>query len=131
MFEGYLVPENTTITAKGEGQPVDISSAHNRVFLLLLAITKQVEQEALDLAIFGSPDGATWGAKPLLSFPQKFYTGDTPLLLDLREQPDVRYLRAHWDATRWGRGSETPMFTFAVKLTEVEPGLLSQVTSSR
>lgn len=129
MFEGYLVPENTTITAKGEGQPVEIGATHHRVFLVLLTITKQVEQEALDVGVFGSADGATWGAKPLLSFPQKFYTGETPLLLDLREQPDVRFLRAQWDATRWGRGSETPSFTFGVKLTEVEPGLLRQVTS--
>jgi hypothetical protein len=130
MFEAHLVPDNTTVTAKGEGAPVDVGDAQNRVFLALLEITQQVEQEALDVLVFGSPDGATWGPKPLLTFPQKFYVGQTPMLLDLREQADVRYLRATWDATRWGRGSETPMFTFSVKLTEVEPAVLKEAVSS-
>ena len=130
MLERYLVTEKTTITAKGEGTAVDIGSTHSGVFLVLLAITNQVEQEALDVAVFSSADATTWGAKPVLSFPQKFYAGETPLLLDLREQPDVRYLRAQWDASRWGRGSETPMFEFSVKLTEVEPEILREATSA-
>ena len=129
MLEAHLVPDNTTVTAKGEGAPVEVGEAQSRIFLALLDITQQIEQEALDVMIFGSPDGTTWGAKPLLTFPQRFYTGQTPVLLDLREQPDVRYLRAQWDATRWGRGPETPMFTFSLKLTEVEPGVLKDATS--
>ena len=131
MFEGYLVPGGTSITAKGDGDPLDINAAETRIFLALLEITQQLEQEALDVFIFGSPDAATWGAKPLLTFPQRFYVGETPMLLDLREQPEVRFLRAHWDAARWGRGSETPQFTFSVKLTEVEPALLREATGSR
>ena len=43
---------------------------------MTLAITKIIEQESLDLSIFGSADGATWGAKPIAAFPQKFYCGE-------------------------------------------------------
>ena len=126
MLERYLVPPNTTITAKGDGEPFDVSAAEHRVFLAVLEITNHLEQEALDVAIHGSADGTTWDAKPLLAFPQKFYRGETPLLLDLREQPGTQFIRAHWDASRWGRGPETPMFEFSVKVTEVQPALLRE-----
>jgi hypothetical protein len=129
MFEHYLVPANTTITAKGQGEAVEIGGAQHRVFLALLDITNHIEQEALDVTIFGSPDAVTWSAKPLLTFPQTFYRGETPMLLDLREQPDIQYLRAQWEASRWGRGTETPMFEFSVKITEVEPAILREITS--
>jgi len=41
--------------------------------LLTLAITNIIEQESLDVSIFGSADGATWDPKPVAAFPQKFY----------------------------------------------------------
>jgi len=129
MLECYLVPAGTSITAKGEGEAVEIGATQHRVFLALLEITNHVEQEALDVTVFGSPNATDWSAKPLLTFPQKFYRGETPLLLDLREQPEIRFLRARWDASRWGRGSETPMFEFSVKLNEVEPAMLREATS--
>jgi hypothetical protein len=112
MIESFLVPANTVVNAKGDGSAVDISSALNRVFLLTLDITNIVEQESLDVAIFSSADGATWGPKPLATFPQKFYRGQHPLLLDLTTHADVKFLRAHWEVARWGRGTEIPMFEF-------------------
>lgn len=129
MFERYLVPAHTTITAKGQGEAVDLNDAEHGLFLVLLEITNHLEQEALDVAIYSSADGATWDAKPLLTFPQQFYRGETPLLLDLRERNDLRFLRAQWDTTRWGRGAEAPMFECSVKLTEVEPAIFREATS--
>jgi hypothetical protein len=41
-------------------------------------------------------------------------------------QPDVRFVRAHWDVLRWGRGPETPMFEFSLSLKEVSPEILSE-----
>ena len=84
MMEMVLVPAKTVASAKGDGPSVDVSGASNRVFLVTLAITKIIEQESLDLSIFGSADGATWDAKSIAAFPQKFYCGEWPLLLDLR-----------------------------------------------
>ncbi len=81
--EIILVPANTAVTAKGDGHTVDVSGAADRVFLVTLSITKIIEQESLDVSIFGSADGTTWGAKSIAAFPQKFYWGETPLLLDL------------------------------------------------
>ena len=130
MVDTFLVPQATTVTGKGDGPSVDVGGASNRVFLLHLNITDIVEQESLDLSIFGSPDGNTWGAKPVASFPQKFYRGEHPLLLDLAGQPEVKFLRAHWEVHRWGRGPATPMFQFHVVLKEVSAELLKEVGSA-
>jgi hypothetical protein len=129
MIDTFLVPENTVVTAKGEGPGVDISGAANRVFLLILHITDIVEQESLDVSIQGSPDGTTWAGKPLATFPQKFYRGQHPLLLDLTQHPEVKFVRAHWEANRWGRGTETPMFRFQLSIKEVPAEVLKEATA--
>jgi len=129
MIDAALVSPKTVIHAKGDGSTVDVSSAANRVFLVTLAITNIVEQESLDLTIYGSADKVVWGAKPLLTFPQKFYRGEHPLLLDLSSVPETRFVRAHWEVGRWGRGSETPMFEFGVNIKEVPDDILREATA--
>jgi hypothetical protein len=123
-----LVPEQI-VTAKGDGAALDVSGAASRVFLVTLTITKIIEQESLGLSIFGSADGATWGAKSIAEFPQKFYCGETPLLLDLTAHADVKFVRAHWEVARWGRGTETPMFEFGVTLKEIPANILKEATA--
>jgi len=129
MIDTYLVPENTEVSAKGDGAPVDVGSAANRVFLLSLNITDIVEQESLDVSIYGSTDGVAWGAKPLTYFPQKFYRAEHPMLLDLTAHPEVKFLRAHWEVARWGRGTEIPMFKFGVSIREVPADILKEATA--
>lgn len=129
MIDTFLVPQNTAVTAKGDGGPVDVSSASSRVFLFNLQITRIVEQEALDVSVHGSADGLTWNPKPLAAFPQKFYGGDHPLLLDLAAHSDIKFVRAHWDVNRWGRGTEIPMFEFSVSIKEVPPDILKEATA--
>ena len=124
MLDTYLVPK-TTVTAKGDGPAVDISSVQSRVLLLTLAVSATVEQESIDLSIYGGADEQNCKTA-LASFPQQFYTGEYPLLIDLSGQPEVKLLRAHWETNRWGRGSETPMFEFSLRLREVPPDMLRQ-----
>ena len=129
MIDTFLVPEKTVVNAKGDGPALDLSGAANRVFLLTLHITNIIEQEALDVSIHGSADGTAWGAKPLTTFPQKFYRGQHPLLLDLSGHPDIKFVRAHWEVNRWGRGTETPMFEFHLTIKEVPPEILKEATA--
>ncbi|MCI0354035.1 MAG: hypothetical protein L0099_03200 [Acidobacteria bacterium] len=129
MLEEDLVPAKTVVDANGDGAPVEISAAGHRVFLLTLAITNIVEQEALDVSIQGSADGVTFD-KPLAKFPQKFYRGEHPLLLHLTAQPDIKFVRAHWEVNRWGRGSLTPMFEFHLTLKEVPKNLLQETATA-
>jgi len=126
MIDTFLVPQKTVVSAKGDGSPVEVGAAGNRVFLLTLDITNIIEQESLDVSICGSADAATWGAKPLTNFPQKFYRGQHPLLLDLAAHKDVKLVRAHWEVGRWGRGTETPMFEFSVRIKEVPADILRE-----
>ncbi|HET6180857.1 MAG TPA: hypothetical protein VFE61_28315 [Candidatus Sulfotelmatobacter sp.] len=129
MIDVSLVHEKVVATCKGDGPAVDVASAANRVFLVTLAITKIIEQESLDVSIFGSADGTTWEPKSLAAFPQKFYCGESPLLLDLTAHPNVKFVRLHWEVARWGRGTETPMFEFDVKLKEVPPNILKEAAA--
>lgn len=126
MMDTFLVPEKTTVTAKGDGPMLELKPAEGRVFLLTLAITDIIEQESLDVSIHGSTDGAAWDLKPIVAFPQKFYREEVPLLLDLTARPEVKFIRAHWEVARWGRGSETPMFEFHVTLREVPQEILRE-----
>jgi hypothetical protein len=128
MIDTVLVPR-AVVSAKGDGPAVDVTGAANRVFLLTLDITKIVEQESLEVGIFGSADGAAWTPKPLAEFPQKFYCGQSPLLLNLTTHPDVKFVRAHWEVARWGRGTEIPLFEFAVTLKEVPADILREATA--
>ena len=125
MIDTYLVAEKTIVNTKGDGSAISLDGTSGRVFLVALNITSIVEQEALELSVFGSPDGEAWSPKPLLTFPQKFYRGESPLLLDLSETADVKFVRAHWEVNRWGRGPEQPMFEFSVRLKDVPKEMLS------
>jgi hypothetical protein len=129
MIDTSLVPAHTVVSAKGDGSAVDVNAASSRVFLVTLAITKIIEQESLDLSIYGSADGTTWGAKSIAAFPQKFYCGESPLLLDLTAHEDVKFVRAHWEVARWGRGTETPMFEFGAVLKEIPANILKEAAA--
>ncbi len=129
MLDVFLVPEKTVITAKGDSEALDITAASNPVFLLTLTINEVIEQESIEVSLFTSVDGATWEAKPVATVPQKFYPGEYPLLVDLTATPNAKFLRAHWDVNRWGRGSTTPRFVCSVRLREVTPEALQEAKS--
>jgi hypothetical protein len=127
MIDASLVAEKTAISAKGDSASIDVSGANGRVFLVTLGITRIIEQESLEIIILGSGDGATWDPKPVVTFPQQFYCGQYPLLLDLAQHPNVKFIRAHWEVARWGRGTETPLFEFELKLKEIPSEVLKEL----
>jgi hypothetical protein len=79
--------------------------------VLTLGITRIIEQESIDLSIWGSSDGTEWGTKPIASFPQKFYCGTYQIVLDLTDHSELKFLRAKWAVNRWGKGDSKPVFT--------------------
>ena len=126
MIDAFLVPLKTVITAKGDSEPLDITGAANPVFLLTLSIGAIVEQEAIDVSLFTSADGTTWETKPVASLPQKFYPGEYPLLVDLSTAASAKFMRAHWEVNRWGRGSTAPRFEIGIRLREVSKEALHE-----
>ncbi|MFN3326943.1 MAG: hypothetical protein ACK5AZ_25905 [Bryobacteraceae bacterium] len=124
MLPNFLLPE-TELREAGNGPALPLGAAAGKILTLTLGITRIIEQESLDVSIWGSPDGDTWGAKPLLSFPQKFYCGVYSLLLDLTEHPEITHLRAQWKMNRWGRGETTPLFTFYLYAEEADAQVMT------
>jgi hypothetical protein len=110
MLPEFLL-EETTVREAGTGPAMDLGGQKGGTLILTLGITRIIEQESIDLSIWGSADGSDWGTKPLVSFPQKFYCGTYQILCDLADRPDVEYLRAKWAVNRWGKGSPVPMFS--------------------
>lgn len=109
MLPNFLLPE-TIVQKNGNGPELELGAARGKQLLVTLGITRIIEQESLELEIWGSADGTAWGDKPLLRFPQKFYCGTYSLLLDLTSRPDATHLRVSYKLNRWGRGDSTPLF---------------------
>ena len=107
--------------ASADGVSFNITESTTRTFLCRLTVRDQIEQESLDVSIWGSADGEAWPKRPLLKLPQQFYRGTTKLVLDLSLRPEVKFIRARWDLNRWGRVAPTPMFVAGMDLVEIPP----------
>lgn len=111
MLPNFLLPESIA-RSDGKGPDVDLGSQQGKLLVLTLGVTRILEQESLEVSIWGSADGANWPSRPLATFPPKFYCGIYSILLNLASTPDVRYLRVQWKMSRWSRQDVTPMFGF-------------------
>ncbi|MGH9667126.1 MAG: hypothetical protein ACRD9L_22100 [Bryobacteraceae bacterium] len=125
VLPNFLLPE-MVVRESGAGPELEVRRV--KTLLLTLGITRIVPQESLQVSIWGSADGNNWGGAPLVIFPKKFYCGTYPLLIDLSEQPGMRFLRAQWEVIRWGRADATPLFDFYVLAQDVSmPATVSAV----
>ncbi len=120
-LELILIPPGTILESNGDGSPIEISESASRTFFCVLTITDQIEQESLDVSIWGSPDGQDFGKRPLLKIPQQFYCGATKMILDVSLRPELKFLRARWELNRWGRVSPAPRFIAGLQLEEIPP----------
>jgi len=110
MLPEFLLPE-TTVREAGAGPDVALGENQGGTLVLTFGITRIIEQQSIDLSLWGSPDGVTWGAKPIATFPQKFYCGTYQIVVDLTDHRDVQFLRVKWALNRWGKGDPKPLFT--------------------
>jgi hypothetical protein len=120
MLNTFLVSEQA-VDKNGEGPTVELGEHAGRKLLLTLRLTRIIEQESLDVSVWGSEDGVNFPAQ-LTAFPQSFYTGTQQLPLDLTGQPNIRSVRVKWEVNRWGRGEKTPRFTFSLAIEELLGG---------
>jgi hypothetical protein len=115
----YLVSLETAVDAAGTGQVFELGPLAGKQVVIVLRITDIIEQEALDVSLWGSADGKDWGKEPLFAYPQAFYRGVMPAALDLRQKPDINFLQARWDVNRWGRGYPRPYFKFTLEIQDL------------
>jgi hypothetical protein len=120
-LELALIPAGTKLETNGEGELLNVSASETRTFLCRLTVADHIEQESLEVSVWGSADGHDFGRKPLLKLPQQFYRGTTKMVLDISLRPEVTFLRAKWELNRWGRVSPTPMFVVGLRLEEIPP----------
>ncbi|MGO9639896.1 MAG: hypothetical protein ACLP1Y_01140 [Candidatus Acidiferrales bacterium] len=118
-FEFDLIPPDTHVESNASGSAVDIRSSATRTFFCVMLITDQIEQESVDISIWGSANGENWGTQPFLRLPQRFYRGETRAILDLTASPEVNFIRASWELNRWGRVAPLPMFVLGLRLSEI------------
>ena len=122
MLPQFLLPE-TTVREAGSGPEIELGENRGIGLVLTLGITRIIEQESIDLSIWGSADGENWGVKPLIAFPQKFYCGTYQIVLDLTDRPDVAHLRVKWSVNRWGKGDPKPLFGIYVFAQQMRPAM--------
>jgi hypothetical protein len=118
-MEFDLIPRGTRVESNGASEKIDIGPSATRTFLCTLEILDQIEQESIDVSIWGSGDGENWGKLPILKIPQSFYRGTARMVLDITLQPDIKFIQARWELVRWGRVAPAPMFVIGLRLEEV------------
>ena len=111
MLPNFLLPESIA-RADGKGPEFELGSKRGKLLVLTLGITRILEQESLEVSVWGSSDGENWGSRPLATFPPKFYCGIYSILLNLAARPDARFVRVQWKMSRWSKREVTPMFGF-------------------
>ena len=114
-----LIAPHSMLEANADGEAADIGASATRTFLCNLVISDQIEQESLDVSIWGSADGQSWGTYPILRLPQRFYRGETRAVLELALRPEVKFIRAKWELNKWGRGAPVPSFRAGLHLAEI------------
>ena len=85
MLPAFLI-EETTVRETGTGPALDLGASHGDTIILTFGITRIIEQESIDLSIWGSADGTDFGTKAIATFPQKFYCGTYQILVDLTDR---------------------------------------------
>jgi hypothetical protein len=110
MLPGFLL-EETTVRESGESAPFDLGASARNPLMLNFSITHAIEQENIVLEIHGSADGQHWAPRPVAVFPPKCYCGDYQMMVPTRE---VRFVKAAWRVSRWGRGDHRPYFRFYI-----------------
>jgi hypothetical protein len=118
----YLLPPETVVETNGAGPTLDLGTLAGRPVLIVLRIAEIVEQESVNVSVWGSADGSNWGDQALFWYPQKFYRGVTPAALDLRQRPEIKFLQARWELNRWGRGYPRPYFKLSIEVQELVTG---------
>jgi hypothetical protein len=114
-----LLPE-TTLCESGAGPALSLPTRPGGALVFTLEVTRVIERESLDISVWGSPDGADWGAKPLVRFTRKFSCGSHQVVVDQLDQAGVKFLRAQWHVDRWAQGPRGPLFTVHLHVAELQ-----------
>jgi hypothetical protein len=117
MLPDFLLPE-CVAQNDGQGLAIDLGSKRGKLLVLTLGVITVLEQEGLEVSVWGSPDGENWGSKALATYAPKSYCGVYSILLNLVSRLDIQLVRVQWKMKRWSKREVTPMFGFYVYAEE-------------
>jgi len=118
MLPSFLLTERQ-VHDSGFTSALDLGMSINEPIEIILGITHAKEQQSLDLTVWGSEDGQSWGDRPLLAFPQKYYCGTYQMALHPGRK-GVRFLQARWNVSRWGHAMKAPVFEFYIMARDLQ-----------
>lgn len=114
-----LVPEEL-FRGNGYGPAVAVGDLQGQSVQLKLSITRMMEEQTLEILIWGSVDGAHWSERPLATLPHRHYCGEYTDVIDLSRHPEMQFLRAEWRLRTWGPNTAYRLITFSMSATEEE-----------
>src|ERR1035438_10266504 len=89
MLPDFLLPE-CVAQNDGQGLAIDLGSKRGKLLVLTLGVITVLEQEGLEVSVWGSPDGENWGSTNAIIVPawvgqaiSVFATDRTDVVLDI------------------------------------------------
>lgn len=111
-----LLPEET-VRENGHSSEVALGPFRGSVLHITLTITRMMEQQTLELILWGSSSGADWNV--LATLPHRHYCGVYHDTIDLTEHPEVSLLRVEWRLRSWSHTASSRLVTFSLAAEEV------------
>jgi hypothetical protein len=118
MLPSFLLTE-CQVHDSGFSPAMDLGVVIDEPIEVVLGVTHAKERESLDLSVWGSEDGQSWGERPMLAFPQKYYCGTYQMALHPGGKR-VRFLQARWNVGRWGHAQKAPVFAFYIMVRDLQ-----------
>jgi hypothetical protein len=119
-----LVPEEL-FRGNGYSPSVPLSDLQGKPIQLTLSITRMMEEQTLEILIWGSTDGEQWMDRPLVTLPHRHYCGDYHYTMDLTRHPQVTHMRAEWRLRSWGHTTAYRLISFSLEASEAVEAVMA------
>lgn len=112
-----IVPEEL-FRGNGYSPAVSLGELQGKSIQLTLSITRMMEEQTLEVLIWGSTDGSQWVDRPIVTLPHRHYCGDYTYTVDLSRHPYLTHLRAEWRLRSWGHNTAYRLVSFSLRAAE-------------
>jgi len=102
-----LLPDSI-LESDGVGPLVRLGVERGKLLVVTLRIDDAIDRHLLNVSLWGSPDGEAF--LPLTRLRPRQYCGIHSTLLNLAGQPEITFLRVHWNIERQRKCSHTASF---------------------
>ncbi len=119
-----LFPEQF-VQGCGSGPVIELGLAQGKPLHCSLTINRITQQHTLDIAVWGSEDGADFGSRPVVAFPSKYYCGTYHHMLEFDSDSKIRFVRVDYRFNCWGHQVAAPLCVFTMTAEPATAPILS------